>query len=61
MLKKSLGGIMFIDEAYTLAQGGEKDFGREAVATTIVPLCGGKRRPIIQCFSVSSLSHQNIT
>ena len=52
---------MFIDEAYTLAQGGEKDFGREAVATTIVPLCGGKRRPIIQCFSVSSLSHQNIT
>ncbi len=35
MLKKSLGGIMFIDEAYTLAQGGEKDFGREAVATLV--------------------------
>lgn len=35
MLKKSLGGIMFIDEAYTLAQGGEKDFGLEAIATLV--------------------------
>lgn len=35
LLKKTLGGIMFIDEAYTLAQGGEKDFGREAVATLV--------------------------
>ncbi|MGR6835810.1 AAA family ATPase [Syntrophomonas erecta] len=35
MLKKSLGGIMFIDEAYTLAQGGEKDFGKEAIATIV--------------------------
>ena len=29
LLKKSLGGIMFIDEAYTLSQGGEKYFGQE--------------------------------
>lgn len=42
MLKKSMGGIMFVDEAYTLAQGGEKDFGQEAIATAIVPLGGGK-------------------
>lgn len=35
MIKKSLGGIMFIDEAYTLAQGGEKDFGQEAIATLV--------------------------
>ena len=26
---------MFIDEAYTLSQGGEKDFGQEAVATLV--------------------------
>jgi len=35
IIKKSLGGILFVDEAYTLAQGGEKDFGREAVATLV--------------------------
>ena len=35
LVKKALGGIIFIDEAYTLAQGGEKDFGREAVATLV--------------------------
>jgi len=30
-LKKSFGGILFIDEAYSLARGGEKDFGKEAI------------------------------
>lgn len=30
-IKKSLGGILFIDEAYSLARGGEKDFGKEAI------------------------------
>lgn len=34
-IKKSLGGILFIDEAYTLAQGGGKDFGKEAIATLV--------------------------
>ncbi|MCL6548865.1 MAG: AAA family ATPase [Alicyclobacillus sp.] len=30
-IKKALGGVLFIDEAYSLARGGEKDFGREAI------------------------------
>lgn len=30
-IRKSLGGILFIDEAYSLARGGEKDFGKEAI------------------------------
>lgn len=30
-LKRALGGILFIDEAYSLARGGEKDFGKEAI------------------------------
>ncbi|MEG1997311.1 MAG: AAA family ATPase [Clostridiales bacterium] len=30
-VKKSLGGLLFIDEAYSLVRGGEKDFGREAI------------------------------
>lgn len=34
-IKEAYGGILFIDEAYTLAQGGENDFGKEAIATLI--------------------------
>lgn len=35
LLKKSMGGVLFIDEAYSLARGGEKDFGKEAVDTLV--------------------------
>lgn len=31
LVKKALGGILFIDEAYSLARGGTKDFGKEAI------------------------------
>jgi stage V sporulation protein K len=31
LLKKAAGGVLFIDEAYSLARGGEKDFGKEAI------------------------------
>ncbi|RDI47358.1 stage V sporulation protein K [Falsibacillus pallidus] len=35
LIKKSLGGILFIDEAYSLGRGGEKDFGKEAIDTLV--------------------------
>lgn len=34
-IKEAYGGILFIDEAYSLNGGGENDFGREALATII--------------------------
>ncbi|MGI6559241.1 MAG: AAA family ATPase [Limnochordia bacterium] len=34
-VRKALGGILFIDEAYSLARGGEKDFGKEAIDTLV--------------------------
>ncbi|MBU8907383.1 stage V sporulation protein K [Desertibacillus haloalkaliphilus] len=35
MIKKAQGGVLFIDEAYSLARGGEKDFGKEAIDTLV--------------------------
>ena len=31
----ALGGVLLIDEAYALAQGGDRDFGQEAIATLV--------------------------
>ncbi len=35
VLKQASGGLLFIDEAYSLARGGERDFGKEAIDTLV--------------------------
>ncbi|MBU9722656.1 stage V sporulation protein K [Bacillus alkalicola] len=35
LVQKAIGGILFVDEAYSLARGGEKDFGKEAIDTLV--------------------------
>ncbi|MFK7806410.1 MAG: AAA family ATPase [Saprospiraceae bacterium] len=35
MIDKAMGGGLFIDEAYALTQGGQNDFGREAIETLL--------------------------
>ncbi len=35
VFQKAMGGVLFIDEAYSLAEGGDQDFGKEAVAALL--------------------------
>lgn len=46
LVEQAKGGILFIDEAYSLVHGGEKDFGREAI-DTLVKLMEDNREDLI--------------
>lgn len=35
IIQRAMGGVLFIDEAYSLSRGGEKDFGKEAIDTLV--------------------------
>lgn len=35
IINKAMGGVLFIDEAYSLSEGGENDFGKEAIETLL--------------------------
>ncbi|MDJ1472745.1 AAA family ATPase [Xanthocytophaga flava] len=35
LIEKAIGGVLFIDEAYTLTTGGENDFGKEVIETLL--------------------------
>ena len=35
IIDKALDGVLFIDEAYSLVQGGQNDYGKEAIATLL--------------------------
>lgn len=37
-VRQALGGILFIDEAYALAKGGENDYGKEAIDTLVADI-----------------------
>ncbi len=47
VIQEALGGVLFIDEAYALARGGERDFGKEAIDTLVKSMEDNKNNLII--------------
>ena len=50
ILEEALGGVLFIDEAYTLSNGGANDFGKEAIEE-ILKFMEDHRRDIVIIFA----------
>lgn len=46
IVQRAFGGVLFIDEAYALATGGELDFGQEVI-DTLVPLMDNNRERLV--------------
>ncbi len=47
VIKSALNGVLFIDEAYSLAQGGENDFGKEAIDTLVKMMDDNRDRLVV--------------
>ncbi len=47
IIDEALGGVLFIDEAYTLVTGGKSDYGNEAIATLLKRMEDDRDRLIV--------------
>ncbi len=47
VIKSALNGVLFIDEAYALAQGGNNDFGQEAIDTLVKMMDDNRDRLVV--------------
>lgn len=47
VIDAALDGVLFIDEAYSLIQGGENDYGREAIATLLKRMEDDRKRLVV--------------
>ena len=47
IIDSAIGGVLFIDEAYTLVQGGDHDYGSEAIATLLKRMEDDRERLVV--------------
>lgn len=47
VIESALDGVLFIDEAYTLAQGGHSDYGQEVIATLVQEMERWRERLVV--------------
>lgn len=60
-IKKAIGGVLFIDEAYSLAANtGENDFGREAIETVLKGMEDNRRDLVVIVAGYEDLMEQFI-
>ena len=47
VIDSAIDGVLFVDEAYRLADGGENDFGREAINTLLARMENDRKRLVV--------------
>ena len=60
IIDRALDGVLFIDEAYSLANGGDNDYGKEAIATLLKRMEDNRDRLVVILAGYSSEMKQFI-